>query len=276
MNERILLRRDPCSSFSLASALVSPYIFCSSVFQSLSVSFFILLDATFAFVHRARWLLFLFFFSTLLVPYGILVSFIFVVRPLIFPYAYAALCPRCSRHRFLYCICSSVSFYFSDVAITVLDTFSRFFTYTYMLSYFPLFSRVRPAILRANARDSLRAVSVHFPFRYVRSVSDTWSVLLCLDIVLFCCAKCIPRASLLVLASPFLFRVSSPYSSNFQPLRYFVDGRSLKIRDARFPPITHVNSARSSRAENRKIVGPGKRCSLERESPVKQYSAKFL
>lgn len=45
----------------------------------------------------------------------------------------------------------------------------------------------------------------------------------------------------------------------FLALRYFAGGRSSKIRYARFPPITHVNSARSSRAENRKIVGPGKR-----------------
>lgn len=45
----------------------------------------------------------------------------------------------------------------------------------------------------------------------------------------------------------------------FLALRYFDGGRSSKIRYARFPPITRVNSARNLRAENRKIVGPGKR-----------------
>lgn len=65
-----------------------------------------------------------------------------------------------------------------------------------------------------------------------------------------------PSLSLLLLTLP------SPDCSlflKFLALRYFAGGRSSKIRYARFPPITHVNSARSSRAENRKIVGPGKR-----------------
>lgn len=131
-------------------------------------------------------------------------SFIFVVHPLHFSFsfdAYAALCPRRSRATASFIVfiprCPP---YFSDVAPRPSDTSPRFSTHVYMYINarsliflgFP-FSRVRPAIARANVHAiPLRDVS-RFPFRYVRSVHDTWSVLPCLDIVLFCCAKCIPQ-----------------------------------------------------------------------------------
>lgn len=80
-----------------------------------------------------------------------------------------------------------------------------------------------------------------FPFRYVRSVSDTWSVLPCLDIVLFCLAKCILFASFF-LSYRVYFALLLSFLLKFLALRYFADGRSSKIRYARFPPITRVNS----------------------------------
>lgn len=102
--------------------------------------------------------------------------------------------------------------------------------------------------LRASARairHPLRDI-FRFPFRYVRSVSDTWSVLPCLDIVLFYRAKCILQASP-VFAPFFLsYRVYSTlllsFLLKFLALRYFADRRASKIRYARFPPITRVNS----------------------------------
>lgn len=140
---------------------------------------------------------------------------------------------------------------------------------------------------RASApRYPLRDI-FRFPFRYVRSVSDTWSVLPCLDIVLFCRAKCILLAS--PVFAPFFF---PPFPSRllYAPLPYFSsnswhfvtspDGRSSKIRYARFPPITRVNSGtqlESGEPQDRRDLANGYgRCSLERESPVKQYSTKFL
>lgn len=156
---------------------------------------------------------------------------------------------------------------------------ARIRVYKRALSYFPrspLFSR-SPWTRPRDSPHPLRDIS-RFPFRmYARClIRDPFYFVSILSSFVAQSAflgHLFPFSlSLLLAVRAFL----PPYSSNSQPLRYFADGRSLKIRYARFPPITRVNLARSSRAENRKIVGPGKRCSLERESPVKQYSAKFL
>lgn len=89
-----------------------------------------------------------------------------------------------------------------------------------------LFLAFVPPSRASTPRDPLRDI-FRFPFRYVRSVSDTWSVLPCLDIVLFCRAKCILLAS--PVFAPFFFpfliaftlRSSSLFLLKFLALRYF-------------------------------------------------------
>lgn len=256
-------RVDSSFSFSLCSVSrtystlflslsPSPFPFIisfSPVFQSPSVSFFILLDATFALVPRAWWLLPFFFLPSQPRTARIFVLFYFRRFHFSFPFdAYAALCP----FRVVRAVASFIVFVprcplrsrvaaVAPIPLQVFHARKRVFSY---FSRLPL-SRVRPAIARSRSRDPLRDI-FRFPFRYVRSVSDTWSVLPCLDIVLFYRVKCILQASP-VFAPFFLFyRVYSapllPLLLKFLTLRYFADGRSSKIRYARFPPITRVNS----------------------------------
>lgn len=157
------------------------------------------------------------FFSALLVPYGIVLSFIFVVRPLYFSFsfdAYAILCSLPLLYLFLSVLlfsrCSNCRY-----SIPFPD-FSRIHIYiinALLFSSAP-FSRVRPVILRAIRTryatfpiflfDMYARYLIRDPFYFV-SISSS------------CCAKCIPRESLLVLASP-LLAVHAPPLSRFSSL----------------------------------------------------------
>lgn len=227
MNERILLRKDSCSSYSLVRARF-PYIFCSPVFQSLSIPFFILVDATFALLHRSRWLLFSFFFSLSQSQCGGIFVLFYFRRPsssffLLVRRLRRSLSASFARHRFLYCIYSPVSsllFRCSAAALGYLSQVfhARIYVYKRALSYFPrlpLFSRSSCHRARKRPRDPA-TWRFPFSFSYVRSVHDTWSVLSCLDIVLFCCAKCIPQGiSPIFVPSSRCSRARSPLLSLF-------------------------------------------------------------
>ena len=109
-------------------------------------------------------------------------------------------CPPCSR----------VARPRLPIPLQVFHARKRAFSYFSQLS----FSRVRPTIVRERSRDLPLRDIFRFPFRYVRLVSNTWSVLPCLDIVLFYFAKCILWAS--PIFAPFFLSYRVPfYSTRF-------------------------------------------------------------
>lgn len=185
------LRVDFSSSFSFVRARFSytstrpPFSLSLPVFQSFSVFFFVLLDATFALAHRRLVTspFFLSFFSRFSRARQNLRSLLFPSSPLIFP-SRSTLTPLFvhsvrSRRRFLYCICSLMSspYYYLVAAVrppprylsrfsTHVNACSLIFLGSLFLAFVPPLPTPPP--LPPALRDIFR-----FPFRYVRSVSDT-------------------------------------------------------------------------------------------------------
>lgn len=209
-------RVDPSSSFSLVprsfsvhthshtNTLYCPTLsrslsFCFPVFQSLFVSFFILLDATFALVHRrpVTFPFFFFFFISFFVspPHRLVLpamrdgifGLFYSRRPLHFSFsfdAYAVLCPfRVVRAVASFIVfvprCPPYCLVAAAANLPPLRYLSRFSTHVNARSLIFLGSLFLAFVLPlcARARDpppppALRDI-FRFPCRYVRSVSDT-------------------------------------------------------------------------------------------------------